>query len=212
MAIASTNPVTERNRQLRLQNLATFELASAATAGCVAMAPYPNSFLGRTLREAAKLINANLGVRAIAVGTAGLHGADRGLPAGLRRDLRDVSRHRPRPAGVRRLCELRAAVRAGRLPVSAVSGGAQVRAAEAPTDGPGPAGLVCCRVSPLRGGAAGPSRCGRKSAHAERPIPRSTSIGAERGIARAVDPRREDPAGRGSARAPRPRADSGGSA
>jgi hypothetical protein len=39
MAIAGADPVAERNRQLRLQNLATFELASAATAGYVAMVP-----------------------------------------------------------------------------------------------------------------------------------------------------------------------------
>jgi uncharacterized protein (DUF1501 family) len=71
MAITNADPVAERNRQLRLQNLATFELASAATAGYVAMATYPNTFLGRTLREAAKLIHANLGVRAVAVGTGG---------------------------------------------------------------------------------------------------------------------------------------------
>jgi uncharacterized protein (DUF1501 family) len=85
--------VAGRHRDVRLENLAQAELIRTATASYQAAATYPDSRLGRTLLDCAKLITANVGVRAVTVGTSGFdtHSGqnENGYHEGLLRDVAD---------------------------------------------------------------------------------------------------------------------------
>jgi uncharacterized protein (DUF1501 family) len=71
--------VGERNRVLRIEGLAQSEAIRAATASYVPAVQYPDSGLGRDLRQCAQVIYGNMGVRALGVGTGGFdtHGEQR---------------------------------------------------------------------------------------------------------------------------------------
>lgn len=73
MGIPNTeSAVAERNRQLRLQSLDQSEIIRNATANYVPAVQYdPNSYLAFSLQECAKLVTANLGVKALTVGIGG---------------------------------------------------------------------------------------------------------------------------------------------
>lgn len=64
--------VGERNRQVRLAAIRQSSVVRDATASYQAAVPYPSdNYLANTLQQTAKLVAADLGVRAIAVGTDG---------------------------------------------------------------------------------------------------------------------------------------------
>lgn len=67
----TASAVGEDVRQIRLQMLAQGEILRQATANYQPLATYPDSWLGFQLLECAKLIAADLGIRAFAVGTGG---------------------------------------------------------------------------------------------------------------------------------------------
>lgn len=83
----TASAVGEYVRQIRLQILAQADILQQATAGYQPLATYPDSELAHQLLECAKLITANLGVRAFAAGTGGFdtHSAQRagGNPLGF---------------------------------------------------------------------------------------------------------------------------------
>jgi uncharacterized protein (DUF1501 family) len=78
MSFPNTDPVAERNRQLRLSALDQSDALKAATATYTPAATYPaDSRLSFSLQQCAKLIYADLGVRALSVGVGGFDTHDR---------------------------------------------------------------------------------------------------------------------------------------
>lgn len=68
----SGSSVGERNRQVRVAAIRQSEVVREATAGYEPAVEYPgDNYLAETLQQTAKLVTADLGVRAIAVGTDG---------------------------------------------------------------------------------------------------------------------------------------------
>lgn len=65
----TASAIGESVRQIRLQILAQADILRQATANYQPMATYPDSWLASQLLECAKLITANLGIRAFAAGT-----------------------------------------------------------------------------------------------------------------------------------------------
>lgn len=67
----TASAVGEQVRQIRLQILAQAEILRQATADYQPLTTYPDSWLASQLLECAKLITADLGIRAFAAGTGG---------------------------------------------------------------------------------------------------------------------------------------------
>ncbi|MCI0411174.1 DUF1501 domain-containing protein [bacterium] len=98
MEIPNGSNVGERNRTLRVEALAQSEVIAGATQGYQPSVTYPETYLGFQLRDCAKLIYGDVGVRALAVGIGGFDthsaqnqasGEQPGLHDSLLKDLSD---------------------------------------------------------------------------------------------------------------------------
>jgi uncharacterized protein (DUF1501 family) len=79
------SPVAEQNRQYRVAALQQSTIIQQAVANYSPSVTYPDSWLGYQLRECARIIYGNVGVRALTVGTGGYDthsGQDAGAGAG----------------------------------------------------------------------------------------------------------------------------------